>query len=323
MQKQIIYLSLFTLFAFCCCNNEKKNEVDFSRVDTLNCCGGEEKDYEFESDYEEMENFIVELYDRPIKNYVSTIKVIDSLILLIEMEKNEIKKDLMYTFIETLHYFKGELYYHNGLYENSIEELNYYSGYEKNIGIICNHIKMKDFATAKILLDSLPIGNFCEYAYANYYEIIGRTDLALDMYKKIIENDKTRKHFVHYKLSVERIKELEKKNPKLLTEMYFVTGNPSFDVCDSDDENRAKIFELISQIEEVKNDPECTGTWIYEDPYDNEKNYYWIKVGKGMIAVNFKAKYDFIINQETFEIKFLDTIRKKTMSLDDWRKNGI
>ncbi len=333
MKKSISYLIFIALLSFYHCSTEIKSNnetvisetlsIDTLRVDTIDCCYGEERFYKYESDYDELENYIVELYNNPREDYSNTIKVIDSLLLIINTEKNEIKKELLSILIDDLHYFKGELYYYNGFYNKSIEEMEYYFGYERDIAIACNYVKLKNLNKAKTVLDSLQIGNFCDYVKANYFEIIGAKNTALEMYKKSIEEDKTRKHFVHYKLSVERIKELEKQNPKLLDEIYFITGNPSFEVCDSDDENRAKIFNLISQIEEVKSDSECSGTWIYEDPYDNEKNYYWVKVGSGMATINFKTKYDFIIYQETFEIKFYDTISNRAISLNKWRENGI
>jgi len=333
MKKCIIYIILIALISFYHCSTEikSKNETlsidasstDTMRVKTIVICYGEEKYYKYESDYDELENYIIELYNKPREDYSNTIKVIDSLLLIINVEKNEVKKELLSILIDDLHYFKGELYYYNGFYNKSIDEMEYYSGYERDIAIACNYVKLKNLNKAKIILDSLLIGNFCDYVKANYFEIIDAKNTALEMYKKSIEEDETRKHFVHYKLSVERIKELEKQNPKLLDEIYFVTGNPSFEVCDSDDENRSKIFDLISNLDEIKNDPECNGTWIYEDPYDNGKDYYWIKVGNGLISTNFKTKYNFIIYKETFEIRFYDTIINKTISLEEWRKNGI
>lgn len=76
-------------------------------------------------------------------------------------------------------------------------------------------------------------------------------------------------------MAVNRLEELQKDNPKLLDEIYFPTGNPSFEICDSDNENRTRIFDLVKNLPESKG---WTGTAILDDPQINDKDYYWVRV---------------------------------------------
>lgn len=273
----------------------------------------------------EYDSLLVRYYKEKDKNPLGTILKIDSLINAYRIEKESPNFIWDCNFESEFYYLKAEILYKLGLYENSLQSLKMskYRCCKNALAMACNFTKLSMHDSAKAYIDSIGFGYYIyDYALGNYYETIKNKSKALEIYNSI-KNDKCCKHYVYYNLAISRIEELEKNNPKLLDEIYFETGNPNFEVCDSDDENRDKVFELLSQIEEVKNDPECNGKWIYEGPYENGKNYYWAKVGKGMVGVNFKTKYDFIIYKETFDIMYYDTIKNDFISLEEWRKHGI
>nr|WP_315149274.1 DUF5301 domain-containing protein [uncultured Flavobacterium sp.] len=207
------------------------------------------------------------------------------------------------------------MFYKIGDYNKSIIELksgNHNYGYDE-VAYAANYIKLKDFKNAKISIDGIPkwIRN-TNYATANYYECIGNKTEALKIYTAI-KNDKSIKHYFYYKLAVNRFIELQKSNSKLLNEIYFPTNNPSFEICDSDNENRTKIMELMQNLPENK---EWAGTSILESPQENDKSYYWVRV-----EIKENKELNYYIYQKTFEIKFFDPKTKKLMTLDEWRKS--
>ena len=69
----------------------------------------------------------------------------------------------------------------------------------------------------------------------------------------------------------------------------------------------------MDKLPENKNRTEIR---IVESPQENDKNYYWIRV-----KTESDKTFNYYIYRETFEIKFLDTIKNNLMTLEEWRKN--
>ena len=302
--------SLFILiisFAFFSCKNASpvKSEEDSSMI------FNEEMD-KISGEIMKFEKLLVTYYEESKKSPELIILKADSLLLAYGKEKN---KSQIKSIIESdLHYLKAELYYRLGEYEESISELKLdnCSYNDRAVAVAANYVKLKEFNKAKSYIDSIGKGLYIyDYAFANYNESIGNRDEAFNIYREI-KNDKSIKHYAYYKLAVYRYEELKNENPKLLNEIYFPTGNPSFDIADSDNENRTKIFNLMEKLLEDQN---LTETSIVESPQENDKNYYWVRV-----ETEQNEKYNFYVYQETFEIRFLDTINNKLMTLEEWRK---
>ena len=188
------------------------------------------------------------------------------------------------------------------------------------LAIAANYTKLKEHDKAKSFVDSIRKGYYIyDYALGNYYESIGDKTNAIKIYEEI-KADKNIKHYAYYPLAVERLQELQKNNPKLLDELYFPTGNPSFEICDSDNENRSKIFGMIRDI------PECKGygVHIYQSPQTNDKDFYWIKISNTPlnhenIDKDYKAKYDFFIYPKDFSIKYYNPETMSLLSIEEWR----
>ena len=265
------------------------------------------------------EDKLNKLYVESEKNPEIVISKIDSLQKQNKTEKDKYKSQIKENIADDLGYFKAELLYRIGEFEKSIKELKIGTSGNDDVGLVCNYVKLKRFEKAKRILDIIPNYTFNTFIYANFYETIGNKNEALNIYRTI-QKDKEINHFVYYNLAVERIKELEKEKPIFLKSIYFQTGKPDFEVCDSDSENRTKIMELIKELPEVGKLTNWTSTEIFEAPKDNKKNYYWIKVSD-----ENSVKFNYFIYQKTFEIKHYNNITKELLNLEEWRnkrKNG-
>lgn len=259
------------------------------------------------------DDLLNKLYVQSLDNPNLVLSKIDSLFIANKNEIDPIKSQIKDDIEANLRYFKAEILYNIGDYNNSIKELKYGTSGQDEIGLVCNYVKLNKFEKANQILDSIPNYTFNRFIYANFYETIGKRNEALEIYQEI-ERDKGINHFFYYKLAVERIKELKKENPILLNSVYFPTGRPDFEVSDSDNVNRHKIMKLIINLPEVRNN--WFSIEIYKAPKDYEKNYYWIKVNSDENV----EKFNFFVYQNTFEIKYYDIEKNKIIELKDWRK---
>lgn len=268
-------------------------------------------------EYNKFQKLLSTYYIESETNPNKIILKADSLLLINENEKDKYKSQIKGTIEDKLRYLKAELFYKKNEYEKSIKELDFDDDYDFVIGdracaYAANYLKLNQLDKAKSFVDSIRKSYYIyDYALANYYESVGNKNEAFKIYNKIKDN-KSIKHYAYYNLAVSRFEELKKDNAKLLNEIYFPTGNPSFDIADSDDKNRTKIFNIMEKLPENKN---WAGTRIVESPQENDKNYYWVRV-----KTEQNKTYNYYIYQETFEIKFLDTINNTLLTLEDWRK---
>lgn len=304
-----IFILLISLTIFTCKNSNPISTEDENHMELH-----EEMD-KVDAEYIKFEKQLINLYTNSEKNPENTILKIDSLLIVNQNETDKYKSQIKSNIESSLHYFKAELFYKIGDYNKSIVELK--SGDhdygDDEVAYAANYIKLKDFKNAKISIDSIPKSSRnTDYATANYYECIGNKTEALKIYTAI-KNDKSIKHYFYYKLAVNRFIELQKSNPKLLNEIYFPTNNPSFEICDSDNENRTKIMELMQNLPENQ---DWAGTAILESPQENDKNYYWVRVNTKQ-----GKEFNYYIYQQTFQIKFFNPKNKKLMTLEEWRKS--
>lgn len=266
-----------------------------------------------DKEYSKFEDQLTKLYAESENNPEKVILKVDSLLLLNKQETDKYKSQIKSNIDESLHSFKAEIFYRLGKYKESIEELetNDYKSGDAAAAYAANYVKLKDYTKAKSFIDS--IGNYIsDYSLGNYYESIGDMTEAIKIYNSI-KQDKSIKHYTYYKLALNRLEELQKTRPKLLDEIYYPTGNPSFEISDSDNENRAKIFKLM---EELPENQDWAGTGIIESPQENDKNYYWVRV-----KTQQGKEYNYYIYQQTFEIKYFDIKKNKLITLDEWRKS--
>lgn len=264
------------------------------------------------------EKQLVTYYKESEKNPELMISKVDSLLLANKKEKDKYKSQIKKNIESELHFFKAEIFYKIGKYKESISELNF-ENYKKGdaaIAYAANYIKLKDFKSAKSFIDSIGNSNGDYYALGNYYECIGDKISALKTYKYNLEDDKSRKHFIYYEWTEKRVKQLEKNEP-LLNEVFFPTGNPSFEICEIcnvDNEKRTKIMDLLKKIPE--NQKDWTSTSILESPYDTGKNYYWVRVTAGNREINY------YVYPKNYEIKYFNPKTKTLKTLEEWRKEN-
>lgn len=315
-----IFIVIISLTIFSCKN---VNSTSTSTEDESHMELHKEMD-KIDEEYTKFQKQLLTFYVESEKNPDLIISKADSLLLINKNEKDKYKSQIKGSIEDQLHYLKAEIYYKKSEYKKSIKELDFDDDYDFIMGdracaYAANYLKLKQLDKAKSFVDSIRKGYYIyNYALANYNESIGNKNVAFEIYSKI-KNDKSIKHYAYYKLAVNRFEELEKDNPKLLNEIYFPTGNPSFDIADSDNKNRSKIFEMIKQIPETKD----KSVWIFESPQENDKDYYWIKVGEGEIGntdEDFKTEFNFFIYPKNFDIKYYAEKENKLMSIEEWRK---
>ncbi|MBF4471357.1 hypothetical protein [Flavobacterium sp. HJJ] len=273
---------------------------------------------------EEIQNFeavLTKLYSESEKNPNRVLLKIDSLFTANQNETDKYKSQIKPNINRSLHSFKAELFYHIDKYKESIRELNFEDDKTGNTAIsyAANYVKLKDFKTAKSFIDSIGNSNGDYYAIGNYYESIGDKTSALKTYKYGLKDDKSRKHFIYYIWTQKRVEELEKNKP-LLNEIFFPTGNPSFEICEIcnvDNEKREKIMNLLIKMPENQN---WSSTTILESPYDSGKDYYWIRVTAG------NRERNYYVYPKNYEIKYFNAKTKTLKTLEEWRKgnkNGL
>jgi len=266
----------------------------------------------------EFRNFdiqLIKLYKESENNPKEVISKVDSFLVANKNETGRYRSQIKSNIEKSLHYFKAELFHKIGKYNESIGELNFEDNKNGDAAIAyaANYVKLKDFKTAKSFIDSIGNWNGNYYALGNYYESIGDKISALKTYKYNLEEDKSRKHFIYYIWTQKRVEELEKNKP-LLNEVFFPTGNPSFEICEIcnvDNEKRHKITQLLIKMPENQH---WSSTAILESPYDTGKSYYWIRVEVGNKELNY------YVDQKTFEIKYFNPKTKTVMTLEHWRK---
>ena len=160
-------------------------------------------------------------------------KVIDSISKLADNDKilsiqaiNKIlinKSNLDYQKLFDLYFIRGNLYYSIDSLQKALQDFSTfdkgqdYSPPKMLAARAGVYIKMKRFDNAfKDLTKAAEINQGYIWNVGNYFEIIGRKDSAIFNYQKLYYQDTT-----IYKMCLDRIIELEKKNPKLLKEIIF------------------------------------------------------------------------------------------------------
>ena len=155
--------------------------------------------------------------------------------------------DLCKFYITAIYQLRAETFYKIGDYQNSIKEI--YNSKENNsetfdvefpfgdddlIHLACNYVKLNDFQKAKSYLDKVGKGYYITtFIWANYYEVVGKKNIALDAYIGI-KNQKESDHYFYYKDALQRIEELNRPNSKLLTELYYPSNRSDNEICITD-----------------------------------------------------------------------------------------
>ena len=129
--------------------------------------------------------------------------------------------------IEDLHYLKGEIFYKLGMYDSSLNEFKA-SPINGNSAIASNYMKLKMYDSAFIILSKEAPGHYLyNYEWANYYEMTGKKDGAIKLYRIILAQDWIDNG------NYETLKNNTKKrlgwilsNKEALTDLYFPTNNP-------------------------------------------------------------------------------------------------
>ncbi len=89
-----------------------------------------------------------------------------------------------------------------------------------------------------------------------------------------------------------------------------------------------RIFDSLIRIPELKkeafyidsmsNSKIQLNAWVYETPEESSSPYYWVKVGAEKSG-KFIDVYNFLVNKDSYEVKYYNPNQGEMMTLDDWR----
>lgn len=184
----------------------------------------------------EFENHISELHTKSESQPDKVLKETQSLInqtLNSSDSLNIARNKLDYLFS-----LRAEIFYKTEQYQNSIDEIianseihlksSLISSHD-NLVLACNYVKLKKYKIAFEQIEKAGKGYYItDYILGNFYENTEEIGKAKEIYLKIIREE--RSHYKFYELAQNRLTELEKESPKLLTELYFPTYNPKFKI---------------------------------------------------------------------------------------------
>lgn len=281
---------------------------------------------------EELEKFdkiIIRYYNQIETDPTEVIKQTEILINQVKTEPDS--NNVRWNKLSSLFGLRAETFYKKGDYQSSIKEIyreakntqegiggKFSLGTEDCIHLACNYVKLQDLAKAKTFLDSAGRSWYIvDYVNANYYEVVGNKQKALQAYIEI-KNDKSIDHYYYYQDALKRIEELNKPTPKLLNELFYPSARSDNPICRTDNERRTKIFDLINDLPEVKACKTCDGISIYKEPDETNSSCYWVKVGHG--SANLVSQFNFFVDTLTYEIKYYDTKEDRLLTLHEWRK---
>jgi len=161
-------------------------------------------------------------------------------------------------------------------------------------------------------LDSTSGYYITDYVKANYLEVIGEKEKALEAYLEIKSN-KSMDHYHHYRFALKRIDELSKSEPILLDELFYPSLRSDKEICITDNKTRTKIFDIISALPEIKSLDKPYAMYIYQEPEETKSSNYWIKVN---------SQYDFFVDTSSFVVTYFDKNNDEQISLTKWRKKN-
>ncbi len=314
----------FLLALTSCKNSTQKDEA------ICLSCDAEEEMQRASDELDKFDKIIIRYYNQIETNPTEVIKQTEILVKKVKTESDP--NNVKWNKFGSLFELRAETYYKSGEYQNSINEIyNDEKNNQESLGgkfsfssqdcihLACNYVKLKDYKKAKLYLDSAGLGWYiCDYVNANYYEVIGQKNKALQAYIEI-KNDKSIDHYDYYQEALKRIVELSNPNPILLDELFYPSARSDNPICKTDNDRRTKIFDLINELPEVKSCKSCDVVSIYKEPKETNSSNYWIKVGHDN-GSNFVSQFNFFVDTLTFEIKYLDTKTDKELTLNEWRK---
>jgi tetratricopeptide (TPR) repeat protein len=146
----------------------------------------------------------------------------------INLYKDTIKKrGFSVSEVEDLHYLKGEIFYRLGMYRNSLNEFRA-TPVSGNTAIASNYMKLKMCDSAFIILSKEIPGHYLyNYEWANYYEMRGKKDSAIKLYRSILAEDWiSNGHYETLKNNTKKRLDWILSNKEALTDLYFPTNNP-------------------------------------------------------------------------------------------------
>ncbi len=177
------------------------------------------------------ESYKKDLYVLADTNTVLAIATLDSCLDSIKKQTKPIS--YLSEAERDLHYLKGELYFKLSDYKSALHEFSFSDQSAFIMARVATYIKLKQFEKALSNLNyKISIFYDSNYELGKYYEVIGNIDSAKAAYQRLYDEDlrsskDTTMHAVMFcKDCLERIDELNKKNPKLIKEFELVSGRP-------------------------------------------------------------------------------------------------
>ena len=158
-----------------------------------------------------------ELFAKKNLKPLEVLKKSDSLIKLYSEDYKKTKFSYNINKIKDLHFLKGEIFYETNDFHNALKEFSFDTIQSYTIARAATYIKLNQFEKA---LENIKTQQNLEdkWYLGNYYEIVGKIDSAKIQYQKLSSQYPI---YDVEKNSTLRLKELNRKKPKLLKELQI------------------------------------------------------------------------------------------------------
>jgi hypothetical protein len=175
--------------------------------------------------FNELQKVLDTLYSLSSVNSKNALLLADKYIKL--YTDTQKKRDFYANEIEDLHYFKGEIFYQLAMYRESLNEFKS-TPVNGNLAIASNYMKLKMYDSAYIILAKESPGYYLYgYDWANYYEMIGKSDSAIKLYRNILAEEWiSNGNYEKLKNNTKTRLGLALSKREVLNDLYFPTNNP-------------------------------------------------------------------------------------------------
>lgn len=223
----LIYILVLCVALIGCHEGETPRTIQDKSIDTISHECYSREFGEAAIDYMEFEQYNLNLYILSDTNPNQTLKLADSLLKSFANDYKSTGKTINLNKISDLHFLKGEIFYKQAKYKEAVREFSFDTLTDIALGRAAALVKLSDFENAhKDLLYRVDFYFGHRMELANYFEIVGNIDSARIMYNQLWERDWVRGSNNYAQIPI-RLKELNKKNPKLLKELEMPTRRPS------------------------------------------------------------------------------------------------
>lgn len=154
------------------------------------------------------------------------LKQADSILFNCDTNYRRTKHSINNNLMRDLHFFKGEVLFKKGEYSDALREFSFDTIVDYNLGRAACLLKLKRESEAFQNIQEHTGFCYDDFVLGNYYEIVGKPDSALTVYKRAINKDMTKRTLIYDSIAT-RINELGANKKSKRLSLYIPTRRPS------------------------------------------------------------------------------------------------